>query len=153
MIADTLANAQRYQSLHPGFSEAFTWCREHMHEAIADGRVEINGDALFVMVDTGTTKPAAERRFEAHRRYIDIQVNLRGSEIMEWLPRLGLAIEIDFLPDNDVALFREPAGTRTRLLVEPGHFAIFWPEDAHKPICSPDGGAVQYRKFVFKVAV
>ena len=32
-------------------------------------------------------------------------------------------------------------------------FAIFWPEDAHKPCCNPGDASVSYRKLVFKVAL
>lgn len=153
MICDALRNAQRYESLHPRFRDAFAWCRATDFDRVADGRIELAGDSLFVVLESGMTHPAHTRRFESHRRYIDIQVNLRGPELMEWTPLAGLAVDTDFQPDNDIAFYREPALPATRLLVAPGHFTIFWPQDAHKPVCSPGNEPVPYRKFVMKVAV
>jgi biofilm protein TabA len=104
-----------------------------------------------VIVERGTTVPSASKRFESHRRYIDIQVNLAGGEIMEWLPAAGLTVSDEFAPGGDVRFYHQPARSPTRLLVEPGHFAIFYPEDAHKPCCHPGAHPVPYRKLVFKV--
>jgi YhcH/YjgK/YiaL family protein len=153
MIHDTLANAQRYHSLHPRFAHAFAWCQEANHLAKPDGRYPIHGDDLFVIVESGPTIAAPHKRFESHRRYIDIQINLQGPEIMEWMPRAALTLFEDFKPDNDICFYQQPVGLPTRLLVRPQEFAIFWPEDAHKPCCHPGEVAVTYRKLVFKVAL
>jgi biofilm protein TabA len=153
MIHDTLANAKRYTALHPRFATAFAWCAEATNLAKADGRHAIQGESLFVIVESGPTIPAQLKRFESHRRYIDIQVNLKGPEIMEWMPRAGLTVFEDFKPDNDICFYQQPSDIPTRLLVRPHQFAIFWPEDAHKPCCNPGDAAVSYRKLVFKVAV
>lgn len=151
MIHDTLAQAANYTTLHPLFSEAFAWLSANRD--CADGRYAIRGDDLFVIVETGPTWDPAVRRFEAHRTYIDIQVNLAGGEIMEWLPVAGLHIADDFKSDGDIAFFTTPDTVPTKLHVQPGHFVVFWPNDAHKPVCHPPTGATTYRKMVFKVKV
>jgi biofilm protein TabA len=150
MILDALTRSGRYAGLHPRFAAAFAWCASSAAGA-ADGRHELEGERLLVIVETGTTVQSTRKRFESHRRYIDIQVNLAGGEIMEWLPASALAVSDDFAPDGDVRFYHQPAQLPTRLLVEPGHFAIFYPEDAHKPCCHPGDAAVPYRKLVFKV--
>ena len=153
MIHDTLANARRYQALHPNFAQAFAWCGESTNLGKPDGRYSILGEQLFVIVESGPTIAASLKRFESHRRYIDIQVNLKGPEIMEWMPRAALTIFEEFKPDNDICFYQQPSDISTRLLVRPHEFAIFWPEDAHKPCCNPGDAAVSYRKLVFKVAI
>jgi biofilm protein TabA len=153
MIQDRLDNAARYHGLHRLFPLAFSWCADSANRASADGRYLIVGEDLFAVVDSGTTFPPADRRFESHRRYIDIQVNLAGGEIMEWTPARELAIADDFQPDGDIRFYKPPVHGITRLLVRPNEFTIFWPEDAHKPICHPEGKATAFRKIVFKVAV
>lgn len=151
MILAPLADADRYAPLHPLFGNAFAWMAGAGNLSKDDGRYPIDGERLIVIVETGTTKPAAERRFESHRRYIDIQVNLIGPELMEWLPAHTLTIEDDFQPDGDIAFYAAPTNPATRLIVPPRHFAIFWPEDAHKPSCSPGAEPIPFRKLVFKV--
>ncbi len=150
MILAPLVDADRYASLHPLFATAFAWCRNPAHRDLPAGRQDNLGDRLFVLIDVGTTADPATRRFESHRRYIDIQVNLAGGEAMDWIPTAGLRIDEPFRDDNDIAFYVEPR-TATRAVVEPGWFTVFWPEDAHKPVLHPYGAPVAFRKLVFKV--
>lgn len=149
MIHDTLTQVERYAGLHPLFRVAFAWLQTHRDAT--DGKHIIHGDDLFVIVETAGTHDPATRRFEAHRRYIDIQVNLAGGEVMEWLPATDLQVEDDFQPEGDIAFFHPPTIAPTRLHVRPNEFAIFFPSDAHKPVCHPPSGPTIYRKLVFKV--
>lgn len=151
MIHDSLSQVERYVGLHPLFGVAFTWLMTHREAA--DGKHVIRGDDLFVIVETAATHDPVTRRFEAHRRYIDIQVNLAGGEVMEWLPTADLRVEDDFQPEGDIAFFHPPTIAPTRLHVRPNEFAIFFPSDAHKPVCHPPSGPTTYRKFVFKVDI
>jgi YhcH/YjgK/YiaL family protein len=153
VILAPLADRARYAPLHPLFAQAFAWCDVAANRERADGRYDIIPGRLAVIVESGETKPRAIRRFESHRANIDIQLNLAGPEAMEWTPVDGLRVEDDFAPDGDIAFYAEPARPITRLLVPPGHFAVFWPEDAHKPVLHPEATPVPYRKLVFKVAV
>ena len=153
MIHDTLANAQRYHSLHPRFAHAFAWCQEANHLAKPDGRYPIHGDDLFVIVESGPTIAAPHKRFESHRRYIDIQVVLGGGEVMEWAPADNLAEHVAYNPEKDIRFHIEPARPNARIALVPGEFAIFYPEDAHKPCCFLGAGPSAFRKAVFKVDV
>ena len=149
MIQDSLSQAHLYAGLHPLFPVAFAWLAANPD--IPDGRHAIRGEDLFVIAETGPTFDAALRRFESHRTYIDIQVNLAGGELMEWLPVAGLTIADDFQPDGDIAFYAHPSAKPSRLHVAPGQFTVFWPADAHKPVCHPPSGPTTYRKLVFKV--
>ena len=142
MICDTLTNASRYQHLHPKFPMAFAWVAQAENRARTDGEYEVVGRDLYVIIQTGQTMPAHEKRFESHRRYIDIQINLSGCEIMEWTPSTGLPVIDDFKPDNDIRFHAPVPHATTSLLIKPNEFAIFWPEDAHKPCCNPFGSAM-----------
>jgi biofilm protein TabA len=153
MIQDRLDQASRYHALHPLFARAFAWAGEAANRARPDGRHDLDGDDLYAVLDSGTTGAPTDKRFESHRRYIDIQVNLAGGEIMEWTPIAGLAIADDFQPGADLRFYLPPSRGITRLLVRPDEFAIFWPTDAHKPCCHPEGQPAPFRKIVFKVAV
>jgi YhcH/YjgK/YiaL family protein len=153
MIQDRLDNAARYHGLHPRFARAFAWCADPDNRRRANGRHDIEGDDLYAIVDSGTTGAPGDKRFESHRRYIDIQINLEGGEVMEWTPTRGLTVADDFQPGGDLRFYHAPSRGITRLLVSPEEFAIFWPEDAHKPCCHPASAPVAYRKIVVKVAV
>ncbi|MBA3686399.1 MAG: YhcH/YjgK/YiaL family protein [Planctomycetes bacterium] len=152
MILAPLADADRYAGLHPRFARAFAWCGEQRNLAAADGRREL-GDGLAVIIESGSTHDPRERRFESHRANIDIQVNLSGGECMDWIPTAELRVEDDFAPDGDIAFYAQPERPATRLVVDPGWFAIFYPQDAHKPVLHRVATATPFRKLVFKVPI
>jgi biofilm protein TabA len=148
MISDSLANSDRYARLHPGFAAAFRFLRE-LPAIPADGRHEIDGDALFALVQSYTTTPAAERKLEHHRKYADIQLVLAGEEIIEHAPLAGLEVDTPYQTEKDYGLVRD-AADRSAVVLKPGRFGIYFPEDAHKPGCSIRGPA-PVRKVVVKV--
>ena len=153
MLLFPLADAARHAGLHPLFPTVFAWLAEPANRAIADGRLAIRGEELLVIAESGTTHDSSGRRFESHRRYIDIQVPLVGGEAMEWTPVAGLTVQLGFQPDGDIAFYDQPARPVTRLAVLPDHAAVFFPSDAHKPVLHLGALAAPYRKLVFKVAV
>ena len=82
MIFDTLANAQKYYSLHSRFEDAFEFINKAISENLPVGRYELDGKNLFALVQEYTTKNPEEAKNEAHRKYIDIQCVLSGEERM-----------------------------------------------------------------------
>jgi biofilm protein TabA len=86
MILDTLANADRYLALHPLFPRAFEFLRSTDLAALAPGRHVIDGESLFAIVEACPGRTRAEAKLECHRRYIDIQLVLEGTDEMGWKP-------------------------------------------------------------------
>ena len=150
MIFGSLELSARYASAHPRFAAAFAFLRA-LPAHPPDGRHEIDGDRLFALVQSYTTSPATERKLEHHRKYADIQLVLAGAEIIEHTPLAGLPVDAPYDDTRDFGLVRDPAWNSS-VLLRPGEFAVFFPEDAHKPGCSAGAhGAV--RKVVVKVLV
>ena len=44
------------------------------------GKIPIQGDQVFALVQDNTTKPRAQGTWEAHRKYIDVQFLTAGVE-------------------------------------------------------------------------
>ncbi len=148
MIADTLAAAQLYTPTHPRLAAGFDFLRK-LPANIADGRHEIDGDRVFALVQSYTTTPAATRKLEHHRKYADIQYLISGGEIIEHVALDGLPVDTPYDETKDYGLVRDPAA-RSSVVLAPGSWAIFFPQDAHKPGCALGvPGAV--RKVVIKV--
>jgi YhcH/YjgK/YiaL family protein len=148
MILDTLACAGRYVALHPRFARAFTFLAGTDLESLPTGRHEIDGDAMFVIIDRKDGRGHDGARLEAHRRYIDIQYTLRGEEEIGWTPLTGCAgADGAFDTDRDIVFFRDLPSAWLRL--PRGTFAIFFPEDAHAPLAG-QGALV---KAIVKIAV
>lgn len=117
---------------------------------VADGRTDIDGDRLYASGATYETGTREERRFEAHRNYIDVQVLLEGEEIIDvsldrYLPTLEA-----YDGQRDV-MFLKPPQQVASLAMRPGYFAVFYPHDIHLPGCHL-GAERRVRKIVMKVA-
>lgn len=130
MILDSLKNSECYEGLHPCLKQAFEAIKTIDFMAVEAGKVEIDGDNIFVNVIEMEGKKTAP--FEAHKKYIDIQVPLSIGEKMGWksLEKCGKPT-IAYDSEKDVMFFEETAETVVNVAV--GQFTIFFPEDAHAP--------------------
>lgn len=148
MIFDKIQNAAIYYPLHPKFKPAFEYIAQIDINTIPTGRHEVDGDAMYALVQEYNTKLTEEGKWEAHRRYIDLQYVVQGTEGMGYanihdLQQGEYAREKDFLP-----LF----GVGEQLALKKGYFVLLFPEDAHMPGMAL-GNPVPVRKIVLKIAV
>jgi YhcH/YjgK/YiaL family protein len=130
MIIDHIDNAGLYYHLGTGIEAGLRFLCGGGLERLPAGRHEIKGDALYAMVSEYKTRLRAQARWEAHRRYIDIQYIASGVEAIGYQCVSNLEVETPYSGEND-ALFLKGAGSR--LIVAPKFFAIFFPQDAHQP--------------------
>ncbi|MCE5186887.1 MAG: YhcH/YjgK/YiaL family protein [Planctomycetaceae bacterium] len=148
MIYDVFENIGLYcaenELLHKALSFALDFDRVK-----PDGRYEIDGDNIYALVMTYNTKSAAELKFETHRKYIDIQLLLEGREFCDVTHKFDLDVETDYSEDRDVALYKANGGFSS-IMLEPGNFAILYPNDKHRPSRKIEKFE-QVRKMVIKV--
>jgi YhcH/YjgK/YiaL family protein len=147
MILDALASSSRYENLGPRFARAFEWLRTVDPKTLPDGKVLIDGDELFVRVMRGQVHALNDVKWEAHQRYADIQYLASGTEEMRW-QALELTRTGDYDEDKDFVPVETDVWTTFEVIE--GQFAVFFPEDAHRPgILVP--GAPPVVKLVVKV--
>ena len=149
MIIDHINNAALYYGLGAGIEAGLRFLRPADLQNLALGKKVINGEKLFAIVSEYMTNPKASVKWEAHRRYIDIQYLVSGAESMEYQCGSKMEIETQYDEAKD-ALFL--LGEGSRLLVPSGFFVIFYPQDAHRPGLSL-GRPQAVRKVVVKVMV
>lgn len=147
MIFDKLTNAAAYKALGPRFQAAFEFFESGQTHTLAPGRHELDGERLFVNVEEYTSKPVDQGKWEAHRKYADIQLILSGRERMDYAPIDTMREVVAYDPEKDAAFFE---GEGMPLIVEPGMFAVFLPHDVHRPNLAPAEPA-PVRKAVAKV--
>lgn len=150
MILTSLPTADSYAILGPGIALALQYLRG-FNPATPDGRYPIYGDVVFALVSSYATGPASEKRFEAHRRHLDVQYVAEGSERMLHAPATGLSVATPYIEDQDIEFFMDPP-VSSSVLLRTGDLAILAPEDAHKPGCMA-GGRTQVKKVVVKVQI
>jgi YhcH/YjgK/YiaL family protein len=146
MILSTLSLSSRYAALHPLFPRVFEYIRNTDLLALAPGRYPIVGEQLFVIVENAAGRTREAAKLECHRKYIDIQLILEGAEEMGWKPLADCAQPVSDYKE-DIQFFHDTPASW--VAVPPGHFCIFFPEDAHAPLVASGN----IRKAIFKVAV
>ena len=137
MIIDSLKNAKFYYALGERIAKGLKFLEENDLSQFENGKYEIEGDELFVSVQDYETKPLEQGKFEAHRKYLDIQFLIKGSE------RLGFGKTQDFQPVTDYDEQKD-------IVFLDGDFLIFAPSDAHMPCIAVDTPAY-VKKAVVKV--
>jgi biofilm protein TabA len=114
-------------------------------------RYDIDGDNLFATVSEYTSKNEDAAKFEAHRKYIDLQYVISGKEVMNIAPLTSIEEvitpyddkkDIEFVTVSQVVIYK----------ASPSNFFIFFPTDVHRPGLK-DGANSQVRKIVIKVKV
>ena len=146
MIIDKLANMDFYKSLNEQLYKGLKFLREEDLAALPVGRYEIDGGAVFTLVQEYETRLPEECRWEAHYTYTDIQYVVYGSEKMGW-STLGSVVKTEDRPEDDVYFFDAEGD---HFVVQVGQFAVFAPQDAHHPGVAVDGPA-PIKKVVVKV--
>jgi biofilm protein TabA len=137
MIIDRLDNAAMYAGLGPRIAAALDYLRRTDFTALPDGRYELDGDRLVAIVQRYRTKPPAGARWEAHRRYLDVQYVVQGVERIGYAPLLGsLAVETPYDAQKDIVFY---AARGDLIEIPAGSFAIFAPQDVHSPSLTPNG--------------
>jgi biofilm protein TabA len=149
MIVDTIANAGRYRGIAPLLDRGLEEMGRLAHATLPDGRHELAGSKLSAVFSSYDTGDPDDKPFEAHRRFIDIQVVLQGRETLYWAPLQSLGPRGEYSEANDAAFFSGKPGMAVPL--EPGWFTVLFPQDAHKPGCLM-GIPSPVRKLVIKVA-
>jgi len=148
MILDVVASEERLMQLHAGFGPALQYLRKTDLGQLPEGRQEIDGSRLYAMVIRGHGKGQKGAKLEAHRKYIDIQFSLAGSDVIGWKPAATCGDpEHPYDEKKDLQFFRDAADSW--VTIPQGTFGIFFPEDGHAPM-GCDG---PIHKVVVKVAV
>ncbi len=116
----------------------------------AVGKYELENGA-YVSVQEYTTKARAEAKYEAHKKFIDIQLILSGKELIAVTPIEKMEIKDEYNETKDVMFFQHNDEC-TDYVLESGDFLILYPQDVHMPgVCVNEKSAV--RKIVVKVPV
>ncbi|CDA20792.1 putative uncharacterized protein [Bacteroides sp. CAG:144] len=148
MILNSLKDSASVESLHPLFKKAFDYIKATDFSKVPAGKIVLDGDKLYISVaePTGKTKEAA--RMETHDKYIDIQMPLTAVETMGWKATNELKEPIaPYNPEKDITFFADKP--TTYIDVQPGEFAIFFPEDGHAPGIAEGN----FRKVIVKVKI
>ena len=152
MIVSDLDHAAQQAAMTPGLSKAIGFLNRRDIRNLPDGKVEIDGERVFAIVQRYETVSGTTPKFEAHRKYVDVQFILSGEEVIGWAPVEDLEISEAYDPEKDICFGAVPKGMWTPVHLRAGQLAILYPEDGHAPKQSA-GVPSLVMKIVVKVAV
>lgn len=127
---------------------ALKFLKESDFNAMELGRYELSDDGTYASIDEYTTKDSSH--FEAHKKYIDIQLLAKGKEyiyVTTYDKSKQTSIS-DFDSEKDIEFFDVESYVEKLLTTE--NFMVFFPSDAHQPCMSVDSNE-EVRKVVVKV--
>ena len=119
-------------------------------DSAAVGKYELENGA-YISVQEYTTKARSEAKYEAHKKFIDVQLILSGKELIAVTPIEKMELKDEYNELKDV-MFYHHNDECTDYLLEAGDFLILYPQDVHMPgVCVNEKSPV--RKIVVKVPV
>jgi len=133
------------------WDKAFGFLKNNELTKMEIKRHEIDGDNLYSPISEYMTKNEEDARFEAHRKYIDIQYVAIGKELIGIAPVTQKGeILTPYDETKDVEFMKVNDGKNWS--ATPDRFFIFFPDDLHRPGLK-DGENALVRKVVIKVKV
>ncbi|NLH63768.1 MAG: DUF386 domain-containing protein [Erysipelotrichaceae bacterium] len=134
MILDSLDHRSCYAEM-PELKKILDAMAEIHAETMPRTKIVIDGDRAFINPVQMTTKPFAETKFEAHKRYADVHCVISGTEEII-VNDLSKVKEIEtYSEEKDIGFYQGENGTVC--ILKPGDFLVCFPQDAHRVAIAP----------------
>lgn len=146
MIIDTLDNLNKYAALNPLFSDVIEFLNSHDIQTLEAGKYPIKDKDLFMNLQVAAGRSEEAAFLETHIEMIDIQIPISCAETFGYTPLCDLP-DFEYNTEKDITKYGDTK-PQTYVTVNPGQFAIFFPQDGHAP-CITDEPEI--RKAIFKV--
>lgn len=130
MVYDKINNIETYKGLSEDIYEGLKFLKNTTSD-LTCGMHEIN-PRVKAIVSEYDTKPVNENGYEAHRKFIDIQYLLKGSEKNCFFPIEKLKETKPYKEEIDASFYEADVPVQELMLGE-GYFAVYWPQDGHMP--------------------
>ena len=149
MIIDDVKYLSRYAGIAP---EVWSKVEEFVKSALIKtpelGKHEIVGSDAFAICQTYTAHPVDMDKLEYHKKYIDIQLLLAGTEEI-WVENIDNLEEIVPYDEEKDCGFLKADNNTVKVALKVGNFALFPAMEGHMPGIG-DSDVV---KVVVKIAV
>ncbi len=140
----------QYMQNQECWDKAFAFLKDNDLSNLAAGKYPIMGEQVFASVSDANSKKPEDARWEAHKKYIDIQCVVRGEEIIGVAPLSAAVRTISFDPEKDLGFYEIPENQCHYHTALPGTFFVFFPHDAHRPCIRSTNGESE-KKIVIKI--
>ena len=132
------------------WNKAFLFLKNNDLASLEKGRIRLEEDDLYLSVDEYMTRNEENSRFEAHRKYADIQYLVAGEEKIGVVPLGITCVAIPYDTGHDIVFLNSPENNYR--VADSRRFFVFFPGDAHRP-CVKTRENAMVRKVVVKVRI
>ena len=150
MIIDTIDNFGKYVTLNPLFADVLEFLKTNDLQTMEAGKYPIKDKDLFLNLQVAKQRTKDTAFLETHIEMIDIQIPVQipvsCAETFGYTPLCDLPA-FDYNAEKDITKYGDTKA-QTYVTVNPGQFAIFFPQDGHAP-CIIDEPEI--KKAIFKV--
>ena len=146
MIIGKLKDLKRYKGLSKQIDEAIDYVLNTDLLNLEIGRYEISSNVIVNRQEYfGKLDPFAE----SHKKYIDLQIVLKGQEQMGYADINNTTIKVMEEYDENLDLAKHYVNDECEYLMSEGSFALIFPEDVHRPGMKIDENLIE--KAVLKI--
>lgn len=148
MILNSLKDSASVESLHPAFQKAFDYIKATDFSKVPAGKIVLDGDKLYISVADPPVRPKKPPAWKPMTNTSTYRCLSPLSRQMGWKATNELKEPTaPYNPEKDITFFADKP--TTYIDVQPGEFAIFFPEDGHAPGIAEGN----FRKVIVKVKI
>lgn len=150
MIFDTSDSFLKYKGIYPNLDKALDYLSRNNLKELKDGKNVILGDDIYINVVNGKLCEEKDGIFEVHEKYLDIHIDIEGSERILFCDYDSEEITKVYSDEDDYALLK---GNKTSdCILDSKHFAVCMTGEPHMP-CVKNDDSETVRKAIVKVKV
>ncbi len=97
------------------------------------GKTFVVDDDFYYIVKSYETKDVSDCKFESHKKYVDIQYMIKGTEAMSLIDVNRVSPTTEYNEEKDIMFFENPKEECATLTLSGGNYVTFYPNDAHRP--------------------
>jgi len=149
MIVDKLANSYLYYGISEDIKKALKFFKDNNLKDLKPGEYEIDKSRVYAQVREYESKPIENGKWEAHKKYIDVQYIVSGVELIGYSNIESMSITQEYDETRDCMFLK---GHGDFFTMTAGSFAIFNPTDVHIPGIAAEQ-PVKIKKVIVKVLI
>ena len=153
MIVANLIYLAEQVAMSPALRKTVDFLRRAEGQTLPpEGRIEIDGENAYALVQSYETLLGDDWVFEGHQRYLDLHYMVTGEEVIGRAASDRVEVTAPYDAVKDTWLGRAPPSDVTLVRLAVGQAVLLYPGDAHAPRRAANY-PVHVRKIVAKIAI
>jgi len=132
MIKNSLKYTKNYYNLSDKIKLGLEFLKNNNLKNFDNGKYQILGDDVYINIQDYNAKSKAQGKWEAHRKYIDIQYIIEGTELIGVGEIQNFTTVEEYNEENDVEFLVSDIDNQF-IEMQENDFIILYPFDVHMP--------------------